>query len=217
MNFVKFLFFLLVVKPFIYIVLGVNIKNGEKFPLKGPAVIVANHTSHVDALLLMSLFPICSIHKIKPIAAADYFFNTPIKRFIFKTLLGAIPITRKNVRTSAKNLFAEMIESLNNKDTLIIFPEGTRSMDKEMHEFKQGIAHLAKLCPEVPFVPVYIHGAQDVMPKWDALLVPRICEMNIGDKIYYDNSSSKDFTEKVKNELYALKKDFDIRKKANDD
>ena len=108
-NTAKFLFFLLFVKPFIFFVLGINVRNLEKLlQNKGPAIIVANHNSHIDTLLIMSLFPILTILKIHPVAAADYFCNTKFKSFIFKTLIGIIPISRHITRQSKEEVFADI-------------------------------------------------------------------------------------------------------------
>ena len=77
----KYLFFLFIVKPYIHFVLGVNVNDADKLPKisAGPSIIVANHNSHVDTLLLMSLFSLPQILKIHPVAAADYFCNTKLK------------------------------------------------------------------------------------------------------------------------------------------
>ena len=102
----RFLFFFFFVKPYVYLVLGVNVSGAENLPKvsKGPSIIVANHNSHIDTLLLMSLFSVPQILKIHPVAAADYFCNTKLKSFLFKTLIGLIPLQRKFGKTTKEEL-----------------------------------------------------------------------------------------------------------------
>ncbi len=202
----KYLFFLLIVKPFIFLVLGVNVRNTQYLPKCGPAVIIANHNSHIDTLLLMSLFNIEMINKIRPVAAADYFCNTKFKAFFFKTLIGIIPIMRTVDRTNIKHLFDGIYEALDNKDIVIIYPEGSRGNDNKITHFKSGIGHIMKNCPEIPVIPMYINGPDKILPKFDNLIVPFISDVYIGEPVYYDtNKSVKIFTEEIQEKVLELK------------
>jgi len=206
-NLLKYLFFLLVVKPFVYIVLGINVKNPENLPVDGPAIIVANHNSHIDTLVLMCLFPACMIGKINPVAAADYFFNTKFKCFVFKTLLGAIALKRRNEGFSKENIFEEINEKLKNGHILIVYPEGTRSMDSELQEFKTGVAHLVKSNSDVPVIPIYINGPDKVLPKYDAFFVPHICDIYIGEAMNYGCRNKQEFMQEIKDRVIALREE----------
>jgi len=211
-NLLKYLFYLLIVKPFVFIVLGVNVRNAQNLPKKGPAILIANHNSHIDTLILMSLFPIEMINKVNPVAAADYFFNTKFKRFIFKKLIGAIALKRCHKNFSRENILAEINQNLKEEHVIILYPEGTRGNDNEIQEFKNGIAHIAKANPDVPIIPIYINGPDKILPKYDYLLVPFISDIYVGERIWYDNSATKEFTHKVQNQILELKTQHELRK-----
>lgn len=209
-NIIKYLFFLLFVKPFIFWVLGINIKGGEKLAgLNKGAIIVANHNSHIDTLLIMSLFSTFTILKIHPVAAEDYFCNTKLKSFVFKTLIGIIPIKRKLQKLPKEVIFKDINEALKKQHIIIIYPEGTRGEDNLIHSFKTGVAHIAKMNPDVPIIPMYVNGPDRILPKIDFLPVPFISDIYVANPLYYDGSSTKDFTDKIKHiveELYFTHK-----------
>ena len=77
----KFFFFLLFVKPLTLIVLGLNIQNRKGLPNDGPAIVAGNHNSHLDTLVLMGLYPLTQVHRIRPVAAADYFLKNKFIAF----------------------------------------------------------------------------------------------------------------------------------------
>lgn len=205
----KFLFFFFFVKPYVYFVLGVNVSGAENLPKvsKGPAIIVANHNSHIDTLLLMSLFSTPQILKIHPVAAADYFCNTKLKSFIFKTLLGLIPLQRKFGKTTKEELFKEINEALRSGETIIIYPEGTRGDDNSIKEFKSGVSHIASMNPDVPVVPFYINGPDRILPKGTFLWVPFIADVYVAEGIKYDGTPTKIFTQRIKNIVETLKEE----------
>ena len=203
----KYLFFFFVVKPYIYLVLGVNVSGAENLPKisKGASIIVANHNSHVDTLLLMSLFSTSQVLKIHPVAAADYFCNTKLKSFFFKTLLGLIPLQRKFGKKTKEELFREINETLRAGETIIIYPEGTRGEDNSIQELKTGVAHIAAMNPDVPVVPFYINGPDRILPKGALLWVPFIADVYVSEGIKYDGTPTKVFAERIKNVVTSLK------------
>jgi len=206
-NILKYLFFFFIVKPYIYLGLGINVTGVENLykVINGPCIIVANHNSHVDTLLLMSLFSCSQILNIHPLAAADYFFNTKTKSFIFKNLLGVIPIPRKIKMITANELFKDTNEVLQKGHSIIIYPEGTRGEDADIKKFHTGVAHIAKMNPEIPVLPVYINGPDRILPKGSILWIPFISDIYISEPILYDNTSTKAFTQKIQNIIEGLK------------
>lgn len=201
----KYLFFLLIIRPFIFLVLGVNVRNLKTLPQDGPAIIVANHNSHIDTLLLISLFSVNKINKIRPVAAADYFCNTKFKKFFFEKLIGIIPIERKISKENISSLFDGIFKALDNNEIIIIYPEGTRGNDNKISEFKSGVAHIAKAYPNVPVIPIFINGPDKILPKIDAILVPFISDVYIGEPMFYNNKSTLNFTKEIKEKVFELK------------
>ena len=207
LKLLKYFFFLFIIKPYIYLVLGVNVKGVENLPKvsKEASIIVANHNSHVDTLLLMSLFSPSQILKIHPVAAADYFCNTKFKSFLFKTLIGLIPIKRKVSKTCKEELFREINDALRSGETIIIYPEGTRGNDNSIQNFKSGVAHIASMNPDIPVIPIYISGPDRILPKGAFLWVPFIADVYISEPIKYDGTPTKVFTERIKTAVEVLK------------
>lgn len=204
---IKYIFFLIFVKPFIYLVLGVNVSGIDNLPKvsKEPSIIVTNHNSHVDILLLMSLFTCSQILNIHPVAAADYFCNTKLKAFIFKTLIGIIPLDRKVKKVHKEEMFKDINTALSNNETVIIFPEGTRGEDNTIKNFKSGIGHIAQMNPDVKVYPMYINGPDKILPKSDFLWVPFICDVYAAEPIAYDNTSPKEFAQRLQDIVIGLK------------
>lgn len=208
--FLKYWMFFLFIKPFIYLVLGVNVSGADNLPKidRGPYIIIANHNSHIDTMLLMSLFTSFQALKIHPVAAADYFCNTKLKAFFFKKVLGIIPIERKLRKIHEEELFKDINNALKSGHTIVIFPEGTRGEDNTLQKFKSGVAHIAKMNPNVPVVPFYLNGPDKILPKKDFIWVPFICDVYIGEHLYIKpEETTKEFTARTEAAVTKLKEE----------
>ncbi len=183
-KFLQSLLFLLLVRPLLLIVLGLNIWGKENLPTHGPAIIAANHNSHLDTLTLISLWPLLRLSKIRPVAAADYFLTNPIVAWFMMNIIGIIPIDRQR-KDSTIDPLAECAAALARGEILIIFPEGSRGIPEQMTHFKSGISRLTKCLPEVPIVPIFMHGLGKSLPRGDFILVPFFCDVLIGEPIYW--------------------------------
>jgi 1-acyl-sn-glycerol-3-phosphate acyltransferase len=203
-KFFKLLFFGLFVKPLIYIVIGINVRNPDRLPKFGPAILVANHTSHIDTLILMSLFSLKTVLSIYPIAAKDYFLKTKFGSWFFTNIIEIIPISREKEQFSHHHPFESATKKLQEGNIVIIYPEGTRGQDDKIGEFKRGVAHLAKLNPDVPIIPIYMRNPDKVLPKGEGLLVPFICDVYIGEKLNW-RGSVENFTQMLKENVEKLK------------
>jgi 1-acyl-sn-glycerol-3-phosphate acyltransferase len=162
--------------------LGINSHNRKTLPSEGPAIIAANHNSHLDTLVLMSLYPLSKIHKIRPVAAADYFLTNPILAWLTLKCIGIIPIDRSG-STAREDLFSGCHAALNNGDILIIFPEGSRGNPEEIGTIKKGLFHLIKDHPDIPIIPVLMHGLGKALPRGEALFVPFNCDVIVGSPL----------------------------------
>src|SRR5690625_265132 len=175
----RHLFFTCIIRPFIMIVLGLNVRRWENLPNKGPAVIVANHNSHLDTLVLMTLFRGKRIHSVRPIAAADYFLKNKFLAWFSLHMMHIIPLDRKP--KTKEGLFHGVYEALDKNHIVILFPEGSRGEPEKVSRLKSGIYHLLKERPDVPIYPVFMHGLGKSLPKGERILVPFFCDVFVGD------------------------------------
>jgi 1-acyl-sn-glycerol-3-phosphate acyltransferase len=163
-----------------------------KWRASGGCIVVANHSSHADTAVLLAALP----SKAKPLfgAAADYWFDVPVRRFIATSLAGVLPV-RRSGGGSYDALLAAVRPALKAGRTVVIYPEGTRSTDGSIGEFRSGAIRLARECG-VPIVPVAVTGTGDVLPKggrWS----PAPMEVHIGEPIDPDAASASDLREQV--------------------
>lgn len=198
----KILFFLFVIKPLTLIVLGLNIRGREKLPAHGPAIIAANHNSHLDTMVLMGLYPLTQVHKVRPVAAADYFLKNKFLKWFSLDIIGIIPLER-NSRLSKEELFSGCKEALEKNEILILYPEGSRGSAGKMAELKKGIFHISKLHGEVPVTPVVMNGLNKALPKGEALLVPFNCDVIVGNQRLPEETANH-FVEKLKADFDEL-------------
>ena len=131
-----------------------------RWPHSGGCILVANHSSHADTAVLLAALPPRA--QLVFAAASDYWFDVPVRRFLITSLAGGLPVRRTDGGTYAALLTA-VKPALAQGRTVVIFPEGTRTRDGTMREFRSGALHLARDCG-VPIVPVAILGTGDVLP-----------------------------------------------------
>ncbi|MFP6899463.1 MAG: lysophospholipid acyltransferase family protein [Opitutales bacterium] len=198
----RWLFFALFVRPIMLVVLGLNVRRREQLPTKGPAVLVANHNSHLDAVTLMSLFPLRMLPKLRPVAAQDYFFRNPLLKWFALHIMGILPLDRK-VKSKRRHPLAGIYEAIEQGDVVIVFPEGSRGAPEQLGDFKAGIAHIAKKNPEVPVIPIFMHGLGKALPKGEALLVPFFLDLFVGEPIKW-NDDRDAFMEQLSTRMTAL-------------
>ena len=188
-QFLRFIFFAIFVKFIVLIILGLNIRHKKRLSLKAPAIIVSNHNSHLDTLVLINLFPLKLLPKIRAVAAADYFLKNKWIAWFAQEIIGIVPISRKGQRSS--DPLIPCYQALDEGKILIIFPEGTRGEPEQLSQFKKGVAHLAEKYPDVPVVPIFMHGLGKSLPKGEFLLVPFFCDVFVGEALYGHQDKNK--------------------------
>lgn len=136
--------------------------NGlNHLPAEPPFVLVANHCSHLDTLVLASLFPATLAGKVFPVAAGDTFFKTPLKAALSAGFINALPMWRHaGGRHGIDDLRLRLTE---NPCGLILFPEGTRSRTGQMGRFKPGLGMLVA-GTAVPVIPCHLQGTFEAWP-----------------------------------------------------
>ena len=179
MTLLRALLCVLLVRPILFLGFGVNVRNAQRIPRIGPAIVVANHNSHLDALVLMSLFPVGQLHVVRPVAAADYFTRNRVLWWLTKELMHAIFISRES--TQRLETYMKLSEALTAGSILILFPEGSRGEPERLSKFKMGVTYLVERHPEVPVYPVFMHGLGKILPKNDWLPVPFLIDVFVGE------------------------------------
>ena len=117
----------------------------------------------------------------RPIAAKDYWTKTPFKKWITTAVFNAIYVDR--VKIGDQDPLEPLIDALENGDSIILFPEGTRGNQDEPQSFKSGLYNLALKFPNVVLVPAWINNVQRVMPKGEVVPVPILCSVTYGAPI----------------------------------
>lgn len=197
----RWFFTLCIAWPLVWIWLGVSVSGRKKLPKDGPAIIVANHNSHLDVLTLFTLFPFRTLAKVQPVAAADYFLKNKVVAWFALKVIGIIPVYRG---AHQENPLQACVEALANNKIVIIFPEGTRGEPGEFSEIKSGIWHLSQQCPEVPIIPVYMHGLDRSMGKGQKIPVPFFIDIYIDAPIFFEADKTA-FKDALLNRFIALK------------
>jgi 1-acyl-sn-glycerol-3-phosphate acyltransferase len=189
-------------RPLARVFTGADVINRERLPLKGPAIIAANHASHVDTLLLLTMYPSRALDRVRPAAAADYFLRDPLMAWFSKSIIGIVPVARDKVAAGV-DVLAPARAALAAGDIVIIFPEGTRGDGEQMARLKSGVARLAADFPQAPVTPVWLQGAGRVLPKGQALPVPMNCTMLVGEPLHWQGDRAK-FMDELRDRLEAL-------------
>jgi 1-acyl-sn-glycerol-3-phosphate acyltransferase len=133
--------------------LGAQVRGKSPAAEAGQRIYVANHTSHLDVLLLLSALPPGLRHRTRPVAAEEYWTANPIRRFLIHSIFHGVLIERERVQL---NPLEPVERALREGDSLLFFPEGTRGSGRTLQPLKPGIFYLAQWFPSVDVVPVWI-------------------------------------------------------------
>lgn len=170
-----------------------------------PRIYFANHRSHADFVLIWTVLPAPLRRVTRPVAGADYWLKNGPRRFFGERVFRAVLIDRNPVTRDADPI-AIMAAALDDNNSLILFPEGTRNTGEEpLLPFKSGLYHLAKARPDVELVPIWIENLNRVMPKGEFVPIPLLCTVTIGAPIVLGEGEDKGaFLDRSRNSLLVL-------------
>ncbi len=167
-------------------------------------VYFANHTSHLDALVLWSSLPKSVRTLTRPVAAKDYWERGWVRQHIAKNF-NALLIDRRKIKVHQSPVDM-MIREIGDVYSLIVFPEGSRNTREEMAQFKSGLYYLGKKRPDLELVPVYIDNLNRVLPRGEFLPVPLLSCITIGPPMWLESGEPKaDFLHRSREAVQRLK------------
>ncbi|HSM21951.1 MAG TPA: lysophospholipid acyltransferase family protein [Rubrivivax sp.] len=173
-------------------------------PMAEQRIYFANHQSHLDWVLIWAALPHDLRSSTRPIAARDYWTSSRFKQWLTTEVFHAVYVSRQ--RSEDQDPLEPLSDALQHGDSLVIFPEGTRSNKGEPLPFKSGLYHLAEQFPGVQLIPVWIDNVQRVMPKGEVVPVPILCTVTFGAPLALAPGEDKrDFLERARGAVLALR------------
>ncbi|MCC7083565.1 MAG: 1-acyl-sn-glycerol-3-phosphate acyltransferase [Pirellulales bacterium] len=165
----------------------------------------ANHTSHLDALVVWSLLPLELRSITRPVAAKDYWERGAIRKYMATKVFDVLLIDRKEIKVHSSPIDT-MIRAMGDSKSLIVFPEGGRSETGEVGDFKSGLYYLGKKRPDLELVPVHIDNMSRILPRGEVLPVPLLSCITFGRPIWLEKGEPKnDFLKRAREAVVRLK------------
>jgi 1-acyl-sn-glycerol-3-phosphate acyltransferase len=175
----------------------------------------ANHTSHLDFVVLWSALPAPARQRARPVAAKDYWERGAIRRFLASRVFRAVLIDRPSQTggagasegrvAAARQAIDALVAAMSGGDSLIVFPEGTRGSGETVAPFRSGLYHLCLARPGVEALPVYLDNMNRILPKGESLPVPMLSRVVFGDPIAPAPGEAKEaFLERARGAVVAL-------------
>ena len=183
------------------VIIGVKFNKASFLLEEKQFIIIANHNSHLDTMTLLASVPSRILPKVKPVAASDYFGDTPFKAKMSSYFVNALLISR----SEGANAIRQMKKALDDGYSLILYPEGTRGNPEEEQTLQPGIALLLSLCPHVKYVPAYLTGMGKAMPKGDNLIIPYESSLTYGKPRLAESTNKKEILQQIEEDFRILK------------
>ncbi len=165
----KIFIHLFCLRPFVKLYFGVNLFGKENICDLERFIIISNHNSHLDTLILFYLLPVKKILTTHPIAAKEYFSKSKIIFRLVNYLFSPIWVTRGRVHGEFLN---DVKNILDKGDNIVMYPEGTRGLPGEIQSFKGGIGKISEQYHDIPIIPVFISGTEKSFPKDGFIPIP---------------------------------------------
>lgn len=171
-------------------------------------IFFANHSSHLDFILIWSSLPRHVRERTRPVAGRDYWERSRFRRYYVQRVFDAVLIDRALLADrngSAREAVEQMVEGLGAEYSLILFPEGTRGSGESIGQFRSGLYYLSRERPDVDLVPVRINGAHNVLPKGRHLPRPQESDVTFGPSMRLEKGETRAaFSERARAALRAL-------------
>jgi 1-acyl-sn-glycerol-3-phosphate acyltransferase len=184
---------------------GVSVRWVDCQPDTCQRVYFANHTSHLDALLIWAALPAEVRLVSRPVAAKDYWMRGRVRRYLAQRVFNALLIDRTEIKVHQSPVDL-MLREMGQVFSLIVFPEGGRSAGVEVGEFKSGLYYLTKKRPELELVPVYLDNMNRILPRGAVFPVPLLSCVTFGPPIWLEAGEPKtQFLQRARESVLRLK------------
>lgn len=179
----------------------------------GQYVFYANHTSHLDFIVLWSALPPELRARTRPVAGRDYWERGAVRRYLAREVFNSILIERPTPGAPHADAVAHacsqidtIAREMGDRFSIIVFPEGTRGSGDEILPFKSGMYHLCRIKPEVTPVPVYLDNFNRILPKGELVPVPMLSRAVFGAPVPMAAGETKEeFLARTRDALVALR------------
>lgn len=193
---------------------GVQVRWEGSHPEARQRIYVANHSSHLDFVVLWAALPPELRARTRPVAARDYWEQGRLRPFLAQRVFRAVlldrgapsPTEAAPAHVASRDLIDGLVEALGEDGSLIVFPEGTRGSGEGVAPFKSGIYHLARRRPDVELVPAYLDNLNRILPKGEIFPVPLISTVTFGPALRVaEGESKRAFLDRAHAAVCALK------------
>ena len=160
-------------------------------------VYFGNHSSHLDFIVIWSALPPRLRQLTCPVAGRDYWEHGAVRRYLASNVFRAVLIERghagsENAPASARASLQRIADAMGDRKSVIVFPEGTRSVNGEVGPFKSGLFHLSRARPDAELIPVYLENLNRILPKGETLPVPMLSRVVFGAPLSADVGEGKE-------------------------
>lgn len=185
---------------------GGNVRRVGFTPDERQRIYFANHTSHLDFVLVWAALPPLLRAMTRPVAAKDYWDRPGLRRYLGVKVFNAVLVER-NATSGSQNPIDILLEGLGEKHSLIIFPEGTRGDGTTIAPFKSGLFRMGKARPDVDLIPSYINNVNRVLPKGEFVPVPMLASVSFGEPMRVGEAEEKGaFLDRARNAILELRR-----------
>jgi 1-acyl-sn-glycerol-3-phosphate acyltransferase len=175
-------------------------------PRAGQRVYIANHSSHLDFLVLWAVLPSTVRGVTRPVAAKDYWERNALRRWLALSVFRAVLVDRNpGTMVGADTALRPLADALRQGSSLILFPEGTRGTGAEVAAFKSGLYYLCRMTPGVEVVPAYLANLNRILPKGEFVMVPLLSRVSFGPPLRLEAGERKPlFLERARKAVRSL-------------